>query len=452
VSVSLYGVLKPRSYVAILSMLLILSVAKYTVGHSRISYPAISLSQIPRWSLKSEPAAGFARQIKVLKGIQNAMSAPPGATVNLLSQFDVSSPVADKYQLVVSLVDSHGNIVTETRNNLDNKHLVLPTNIWLGPVSFITTMTLPQVPDGLYSITVGLDNVLGPIALSAANGVTQEPGWRYKTATISISSGAPAPSLLAAPTLDLTDYTPTLDEEFPSLSISDSRINDGSRWYSQVEQCCMSTSDGARARMAAIGDHSGTFELLPGGGLNIRLQKTSGDEWTSGVLSSVDASGKGFSQEYGYFEMQAEFPPGIDTWPAFWLLSTAARSKGAPAGEIDIVEYVSNPGFANYISTTLHDWSKAGQSQRLPESHHRVPLPTAGLHTYGMLWTPSTLTFYFDGSITFQAPTPDIMHQEYYLLVDLGIGAGWPTASTPAENNMRIRYIRAYKHIATRPS
>jgi hypothetical protein len=36
------------------------------------------------------------------------------------------------------------------------------------------------------------------------------------------------------------------------------------------------------------------------------------------------------------------------------------------------------------------------------------------------------------------------MKQPYYLLVDLGIGSGWPTENTPHTNDLQIQYIRAY--------
>ena len=77
-------------------------------------------------------------------------------------------------------------------------------------------------------------------------------------------------------------------------------------------------------------------------------------------------------------------------------------------------------------------------------SHNLVSTPTDGFHTYGMLWTPSTMTFYFDGTVTFQAPTPSIMQQPYYLIVDLGLGGGWPTNTTPPVNDEVIQYVRVY--------
>jgi hypothetical protein len=378
------------------------------------------------------------------------MSAPSGSAVNIVARFNVSSPISDKYQLVLSLVDSHGSTVVQTRNNLNNKLLVLPTTLWLGPVSITTILPLPHIVDGTYSIMVGLDSLWGPVSLTPGNGVVEDAQHRYRIGAINLRASALAPSFLPPATLDLSDYILTFHDEFKSLNISDSMVNDGSKWYSQVEQCCMTASDGSRTEMVGLLSRWNPFSLIPGGGLNIRLQKTA-NVWTSGVLTSVDAVGKGFSQQYGYFEMKAKFPTGIDTWPAFWLLNAASKTNGAPAGEIDIVEYIANPGFPNYISTTLHDWSKQSRAMSLPTSHSRVPLPSDGLHTYGMMWTATTMTFYFDGAVTFQAPTPAIMHQPYYLIVDLGIGAGWPSDTTPSANDMQIKYVRVYEQSSHKP-
>src|SRR3954447_637509 len=156
-------------------------------------------------------------------------------------------------------------------------------------------------------------------------------------------------------TIDLRGYTLTFNDEFTGPTISDSLVYNGANWYTHNEQCCMAATDGSTTAMVGLSDQPSPFSLIPGGGLRIRLQKIN-NHWTSGVLTSVDNSGIGFSQQYGYFEIEAAFPSGFDTWPAFWMLNTAAKARGAPAGEIDIVEYIANPGFIDYIRTTLHDW------------------------------------------------------------------------------------------------
>jgi beta-glucanase (GH16 family) len=278
-------------------------------------------------------------------------------------------------------------------------------------------------------------------ALTPGPGVTQSDQGRYAIGTVTVQASAAAPSLLAPQTVNLTGFTPTFDDEFQTLDLSDGSVYNGSKWYTHNEQCCMQTTDGSGTYMYGMDDPVDPYSIRPGGGLDIRLQEKS-QNWSSGVITSVDNHGAGFSQQYGYFEMSAQFPSGLNTWPAFWLLNTASKASGAAQGEIDVVEYIANPAFINTIRTTLHDWS---QNTAPAFSWNQVTNPSDGnFHIYGMLWTAKSMTFYFDGTVYFSCPTPSIMHQPYYMLVDLGIGSGYPTNQTPAVNDMIVQYVRAY--------
>jgi len=400
---------------------------------------AVSIAAAYAASGSSDPA-GSALQVTVLQASQAVTVAPPGAIVNIGANFNVASALSANYLLNLYLVDQNGNTVAEIQNNLNNGLTILPSTEWLGPLSVTSSIVVPQVANGNYSIMLGLYNSVGAVQLTPGQGVTRDDQYRYLIGTVDVSSAATAPSYLAPVTLDLTGYHLTFDDEFASLSVSDSTIYNGSNWYTDNEQCCLQSSDGSGTAMVGLSSPHNPFSLVSGGGLDIRLQEVNG-LWTSGVLTSVDNSGVGFSQQYGYFEMKAKFPTGLNTMPALWLLNTAAKSNGAPAGEIDVVEYISNPGFPNYMATTLHNWSNSSTPAM---SHNLVSLPTDGFHTYGMLWTPTTTTFYFDGTVTFQIPTPAIMQQPYYLIVDLGLGGGWPTNNTPSVNDLEIQYVRVY--------
>ena len=56
---------------------------------------------------------------------------------------------------------------------------------------------------------------------------------------------------------------------------------------------------------------------------------------------------------YGFIEVRAKLPCGIGTWPAIWMLSSAAADSRWPDdGEIDIMEHV---GFdAGVVHGTVH--------------------------------------------------------------------------------------------------
>jgi hypothetical protein len=238
---------------------------------------------------------------------------------------------------------------------------------------------------------------------------------------------------------DLTNYELTFVEDFQALSISNSTVHDGARWYTQTKACCMQDSTGKAAYLyTGQNGVSSPFSLIQSGGLNIRLSRQN-NAWISGLIASVDSSGNGFSQQYGYFEMKAKFPakaPG--TWPAFWMMP----KPDVVGGEIDIVEAYGHD--TSGIVITLHDWVH----DNIPAQFYaHVGDITDAYHTYGLLWTEQTMTFYFDGTQVFQTRTPEVMKQPYYLLVDLGVGGGWPTDRTPNPSDMQVQYVKAYRYV-----
>jgi serralysin len=101
---------------------------------------------------------------------------------------------------------------------------------------------------------------------------------------------------------------------------------------------------------------------------------------------------------------------------------------------------VSNP--SSNIFSTIHDVS--GNSS----SNFNIGNTSTGYHTYGVLWTPQTLTFYVDGQKMFSTPTPADYNQPMYMLMDLAVGGSWPGSPNSSTNwsqaNMNVDYVRAY--------
>ena len=283
----------------------------------------------------------------------------------------------------------------------------------------------------------------------ASSATSTTPGVLLPGVTVTPGVTTPpvvAPALPAA--IAGLNYKMTFDDEFNSLdTISNGPIAvTGAKWYNGTEQCCMGDSTGLPGVMFPTvynGISVNPYSLIPGGGLNITLTKKN-NVWYSGVLTSVDSKGVGFSQKYGYFEMSANLSGDPGSWPAFWMLNTSNltgnQASTGGGGEIDIFEQYNK--FHTGFCTTFHDWS--GGTTPYYNCGITVADQTVGYHKYGLLWTESTMSIYFDDVQVATTPTPAVMKQPYYLLMDMGLGGGWPTTDTPATSAFKVKYVRAY--------
>jgi len=140
--------------------------------------------------------------------------------------------------------------------------------------------------------------------------------------------------------------------------------------------------------------------------------------------------------QYGYVEASIEMPSAQGTWPAFWMLD----SYGSGA-ETDVLEHIDT---APWIQQTVHYVGGASDDQQT------VPSGSLGaFHSYGVLWTPTTDTFYTDATAEATYPSVDTVHGQYLMLaMQIGTAASWPgapNASTTWPQTMTVRYLRIYQ-------
>ncbi|NEX64230.1 glycoside hydrolase family 16 protein [Noviherbaspirillum sp. 17J57-3] len=165
---------------------------------------------------------------------------------------------------------------------------------------------------------------------------------------------------------------------------------------------------------------------------------------------TIDTEGR-FTQQYGYFEIEAKLPKGKGAWPAFWLFNQFGERRP----EIDIME--AYPG-------GLEPWSRMGadgvpvatmyapvawtdSTSRAGYAKVETPDLSADFHRYGLKWEPNRQTFYFDGREVF---TLDVsMSDPMYIILDLWFGSasGTPDDSTPTGpgNSYEIKYVKAWQ-------
>ncbi len=142
----------------------------------------------------------------------------------------------------------------------------------------------------------------------------------------------------------------------------------------------------------------------------LTINQTSGEEsW--GLFTASAKSGKGRGFRFGYFEARLAFDPSHSLtstkWPSFWALkfdSITGRSSNPRWPELDFFEAYHAPktAFEKALVGTLHDLT-AGNPEKdrssQPNNYHLLPhVDFQQFHTYGCLWQPGSVTWYFDGT------------------------------------------------------
>ncbi|MDO8288401.1 MAG: glycoside hydrolase family 16 protein [Parvibaculum sp.] len=235
------------------------------------------------------------------------------------------------------------------------------------------------------------------------------------------------------PPLDLSAYRLTFNDEFDKMSIVPDK-GDGT-WFAPVHVTF-------GAALLAPPSPSGPF-FVKDGKLTIRASVQDG-KWTSGLMQTVDSTGRGFSQAYGYFEMRAKLPKGRATWPAFWLLTQRTYvDTTATRGEIDILEaYGSQHGVIHFA---LHIRPRGDRRWNFSKQF-KQPTMMEGFHRYGASIDSVWIKFYFDSEEIYRVPTFEVFKGPMYMLVDLAmVDKDMARAESPSD--LIVDYVRAYEKI-----
>ena len=169
---------------------------------------------------------------------------------------------------------------------------------------------------------------------------------------------------------------------------------------------------------------------------------TDASGYSDGLATADPAHTATGTWQHGYFEARLHFDPAASkggAWPAFWSYSLEGI-QGKPVnstfGELDFAECYPLRVPCTYI-TTVHQWKTdtTGANTSVAQNSNNVPTIPANTdftkwHTYGVLWTPTQVQWYFDDQLVTTVavgPGTDFTAMDTsHMVVILGTGKNWP--------------------------
>lgn len=149
---------------------------------------------------------------------------------------------------------------------------------------------------------------------------------------------------------------------------------------------------------------------------------------------------KNFSFKYGYLEARILVPACSGCWPAFWMLPSADHWPP----EIDIIEYFNTAKQVIPYSAVHWPMNEPDKEDYFSERlmHRDTDNYIGTWHTYGVLWSASSVQFYLDGQLgPLFSERSKIPHLAMYPIIQLAVGNGHRPA---VGSTMQVDYVRAW--------
>ena len=189
--------------------------------------------------------------------------------------------------------------------------------------------------------------------------------------------------------------------------------------------------------------YDGNTTVTAAGGITVN--ESEWGNWHAGSLFSIDPTGAGFMQQYGYWEARVKMPAGgVGLWPSFCLYT---HNKSGLGEEVDIFEEYGGSydndkdGGFGMRNGNWGNGPKEGHANVWPP----VSKPWLNWHVYGFLATPTKCSFYVDGDKKGEYDTPtSYLNSPMYMTLEYNNGGGWPLTGLIANSHMDVDWVRVW--------
>ncbi len=245
---------------------------------------------------------------------------------------------------------------------------------------------------------------------------------------------------------------------------------DAKTWtYDTGYQCCGNNEQETYCAWGSTASpcdssHPNAF-VATDGYLHVAALQPSKGVYTSGRLKSHGL----LSFMYGRIEARMKLPESQGMWPAFWMLGNNIATISWPAcGELDIMEHINGsqpPDYAggpvagyDWIAGSVHGGPSGSAEINGTQRYHASTFSAADWHTYGMIWSKSTVEFYVDDPAniyaTFKSTDSQWTNNSWpfdagpqFIILNLAVGGDWPgnvDSTTILPSEMLVDYVRVY--------
>jgi beta-glucanase (GH16 family) len=261
---------------------------------------------------------------------------------------------------------------------------------------------------------------------------------------------------------------------------------DASKWNLDLGDGCPDLCGWGNNELQLYGEDNIT---VADGFLRIEGREELDGSYTSG---RINTEGK-FDFRYGRVEVSARIPSGQGTWPAIWLLHSAAGALNPDYPEVGV--YGPWPMSGEIDIMEAFNYGVDGNQTTSSTAHYGLPVPPfdgtsstselaanadMSFHEYALEWERGRLRFFIDG-VHFQTQIVDEywtyypanedgfydpfgayslgledapFDQAFHLLINFAIGGnpvGAPDGSTMFPQAMEIDYVRVYECANSNP-